>query len=294
MGSVRNLLSDRWWTGSEVPRLACRERADVIHHPLPAYARRARVPQVVTVMDLAYERLPDCFDRRFRAYAHTAYRRAALAAAAVICPSDTTADDVRELWGVDAGRIVVAPLGPGQALPPTARSDDGAPSHFLYVGDAEPRKNLGTLLEAYASYRDAEPSPLPLVIAGSANASGPGIEVRNRSTPGQLRSLYATAIALVHPSLYEGFGLTALEAMAAGVPVIAAEAPGVREVCGDAASYADPRSPASFAAAMAQVGRDPALRADLAERGGRRAARFSWDQCARAHVSAYSLAAEHA
>ena len=212
----------------------------------------------------------------------------------MICPSDTTAGDVRELWGVDAGRIVVAPLGPGQALAPTAGNDDGPPSHFLYVGDAEPRKNLVVLLEAYASYRDAEPSPLPLVLAGSATASGPGIEVRDRSTPEQLRSLYATAIALVHPSLYEGFGLTALEAMAAGVPVIAAHAPGVTEVCGDAACYADPRSPASFAAAMARVGRDPALRADLTERGGCRAARFSWDQCARAHISAYSLAADHA
>jgi glycosyltransferase involved in cell wall biosynthesis len=297
IGSLRNALSDRWWTGRELPRLARRERADVIHHPLPAYAPLAGVPQVVTVMDLAYERLPECFDRRFRAYAHTAYRRAALAAAAVICPSDTTADDVRELWGVDAGRIVVAPLGPGQAVAATA--DDIALTaaerdHFLYVGDAEPRKNLVVLLEAYASYRDAEPSPLPLVLAGSATASGPGIDVRHRATPEQLHALYATAVALVHPSLYEGFGLTALEAMAAGVPVIAAAAPGVSEVCGDAACYAEPRSPGSFAMVMARVARDPALRAELEERGRRRAQRFSWDGCARAHISAYSLAAEHA
>jgi glycosyltransferase involved in cell wall biosynthesis len=297
IGSLRNALSDRWWTGRELPRLARREHADVIHHPLPAYAPRARVPQVVTVMDLAYERLPECFDRRFRTYAHAAYRMAALAAAAVICPSETTAADARELWGLDSGRIVVAPLGPGQALP-TAPGDRAGTAaerdHFLYVGDAEPRKDLGTLIEGYRIYRAGERSPLPLVLAGSAAASGPGIQVRNRPSAEQLDALYATAVALVHPSLYEGFGLTALEAMSAGVPVIAAAAPGVSEVCGDAACYAEPRSPGSFAQAMARVAQDPALRAELCERGRRRAQRFSWDGCARAHISAYSLAAEHA
>src|SRR5436305_977522 len=79
LGSVRNLIADLWWTASELPRLARREHADLIHHPLPARAPRAGVPQVVTLTDLAYERLPECFDRRFRAYAHQAYRRAALA-----------------------------------------------------------------------------------------------------------------------------------------------------------------------------------------------------------------------
>ena len=294
VGSVRNLLADRWWTGSQLPRRARSERVDVIHHPLPAHTSRAPVPQVVTVMDLAYERLPECFDRRFRAYAHSVYRRAARAAGAVICPSETTATDLRELWGIDPARIVVAPLGPGQALGTTTPPGSGTAAHFLYVGDAEPRKNLGTLLDAYAGYRAGEREPLPLVLAGSATTSGPGIEVRNHSTPEQLGALYAAAAALVHPSLYEGFGLTALEAMAAGVPVIAAEAPGISEVCGDAVLYADPHSPDSFAVAMGRVAGDPALRVELAARGRRRAERFAWDRCARAHMSAYSLAAEHA
>src|SRR5205807_3399263 len=113
------------------------ERADVIHHPLPAHARGAGVPQVVTLHDLAFERLPESFDRRFRAYAHRAHRRAALAADVVLCVSETTAADARKLWGVAPDRIVVAPLGPGQALPaPSGEPTHSERTHFLYVGDA--------------------------------------------------------------------------------------------------------------------------------------------------------------
>lgn len=297
LGSVRNLLSDRWWTVRELPRLARAERADVIHHPLPAHAPRAGVAQVVTLMDLAYERLPECFDRRFRIYARRAYRRAALAADAVVCISETTAGDARELWGLARGRIVVAPLGPGQVLPRATGRRSPAPAepaHFLYVGDDEPRKNLSTLIEAYAIYRSGARSPLPLVLAGSATASGPGIQIRHRPGPEELAELYAGAVALLHPSLYEGFGLTALEAMTQGIPVIAARAPGTTEVCAEAVCYADPHAPGSFAAAMARLAEEPDLRDDLAERGRRRALEFSWEGCARAHADAYSLAAERA
>ena len=97
-------------------------------------------------------------------------------------------------------------------------------------------------------------------------------------------------MALLHPSLYEGFGLTALEAMSAGTPVLAADSPGVREVCAEAARYVDPRDPPSFAAAIAELAAAPALRHELAACGRRRVTAFSWARCARAHVDAYSLA----
>jgi glycosyltransferase involved in cell wall biosynthesis len=286
LGSVRNLTTDRWWTGVELPRLATRMAADVIHHPLPALAQAARVPQVITVHDLAFEHLPDQFDRAFRLYAHRTHRAAARAAGAVICVSQTTASDVQELWGVTAGRIVVAPHGPGQEIV----SGERAREHFLYVGDEEPRKNLPTLLAAYRSYRERVPRPLSLVLAGSASAYDPGVTVERCPSRARLGELYAGAIALVAPSLYEGFGLTVLEAMSAGTPVLAALSPGLLEVCADAARYADPRDPASFADAMVQISEEPQLGAQLSELGRRRAARFSWSDCARAHVAAYSLA----
>jgi glycosyltransferase involved in cell wall biosynthesis len=275
--SVRNLLSDRWWEEMELPNLAVTNQADVIHHPLPATSMRARGPKIViTVHDLAVERLPDMFDPRFRRYAYRAHRAAGRLADALICVSETTARDVRELWGVPEDRIVVARHGPGQELPAVPRSE--TPEHFLYVGDEEPRKDLATLLAAHELYRQRVADPLPLVLAGAAGEP---------AGPEELADLYARAAALVHPSLYEGFGLTLLEAMAAGTPVIAARVAGAAEVCAGAALWCEPRSVEQFAAAMVEVG----VRAEqLSEAGRRRAAEFSWAASARAHVAAYSLA----
>lgn len=288
LGSVRNLLDDQWWTGVELPRLASELQADVIHHPLPALAPRSRAPaQVITVHDLAFERLGRLFDRRFRVYAHFAHRAAARRAQAVICVSEATANDVRSLWRVPPAGIIVAPHGPGQPLP---RTVGRRPTHFLYVGDAEPRKNFDLLLAAYDRYRGRAANPLELVLAGAASAIGPGVRSEHELDAAGLAELYAGAAALVHPSLYEGFGLTLLEAMRAGVPVVAGRVPGVEEVCSDAARYADPRDPESFAEAMAEIADQPALRAALWQRGRSRAALFSWDASARAHLAAYSLA----
>jgi glycosyltransferase involved in cell wall biosynthesis len=293
--SVRNLVGDQWWLAVELPRLATHARAEVIHHPLPARSMRTRIPQVCTVHDLSFERLPECFDRRFRLYARLAHRGAARASAAVICVSETTANDVGELWGVAPERIVVARHGPGQA---SAHGDSEgasaaggpAPRHFLYVGDDEPRKNLPTLLEAYRVYRERAEHPLPLILAGLAGARAPGVELEPSPPPERLFELYRGAAALIQPSLYEGFGLTVLEAMSAGTPVLAARSPGLLEVCDHAVRLADPHDAGAFAEAMLALGSEAGLRRDLAERGRAWAPRFSWSACADAHLTAYSLA----
>jgi glycosyltransferase involved in cell wall biosynthesis len=287
LGSVVNLGSDLRWTCVELPLRARRAGAAVIHHPLPAFSPLAGVPQLITVADLAFELLPECFARGFRTYARLTHRLAARRAAGVICVSDSTAADVRRLWGVAADRITVAPHGPGQDLGPRG---NGSPTHFLYVGDNEPRKNLGVLLAGYALYRRSVAAPLELVLAGSAEGGVPGVRAVFRPDSARLAELYSGAVALVHPSLHEGFGLTPLEAMRLGVPVIAAPSAGVREVCGDDALYADPNDPSAFAAAMRDLASSERLRADLAARGHARADGFSWARCARAHVAAYSLA----
>lgn len=291
--SALNAAGDEWWTKVGLPRRVRESGADVLHHPLPAFSLFVSAPQVVTVHDLAFERLPQHFDPAYRRWATIAHRTAARRAAVVIAVSRTTARDVMSRWGVPAERIVVAPHGPGQE--PDGPRGPSADAHILYVGDDEPRKNLVVLLEAYRAYRDAVEDPLPLVLAGTAlqGAGTPGVRHVLRPEPRELAQLYRDAVALVHPALHEGFGLTPLEAMTAGTPVIAARSPGVTETCGDAVVYVDPRDPADLAVQIARVAGDAALRRDLTERGRRRAAEFSWARSARRHVEAYTLAAHH-
>jgi glycosyltransferase involved in cell wall biosynthesis len=295
-GSLRNLLEDLRWTNVELPRRARKLAADVIHHPLPARAYPAgSLPQVITVHDLAFERRPHDFDPRFRLYAHLAHRSAARKANAVIAVSEATAHDAGELWGVPAERIVVARHGPGQPLKAAgSRGSGGGARYLLYVGDDEPRKDLPTLLGAYARYRAASQggrSPLDLVLAGSVQApDAPGVRTERSPDAARLAELYAGAVALVHPSRYEGFGMTVLEAMSLGVPVVAARCAAVREVCGDAGLLVWPGNPGELADALSRVASEPGLRARLSARGRERASAFSWARSAERHIAAYSLA----
>lgn len=287
-GSARNLALDAWWTQVVLPRRARAARADVLHHPLPAIAERASCPQVVTVHDLAFERLPDHFAAGFRRWASRAHRHAARRARAVVCVSQTTRLDALARWGLDPARIVVAPHGPGQE----PRVSAVAPRHFLYVGDDEPRKNLGVLLDGYARYRAAAgpAAALDLVLAGRALSNTTiGEGVRREPDPDLPMLLGATA-ALVHPALYEGFGLTVLEAMSAGVPVVAARSPGIVETCAQAACLFDPYDAAGLAEQIGALAASPSAREELARRGRERAEAFSWRCSARRHIAAYTLA----
>ena len=126
-GSARNWLADTAWVQRELPRRARTLGADVVHHPLPAHARAAGTAQVITVHDLAFERLPEAFDRRYATWARRAHRAAARRADAVVCPTEATARDVRARWGVPAARVVVAPHGPGQRLPAVAPEPEPRP-----------------------------------------------------------------------------------------------------------------------------------------------------------------------
>jgi glycosyltransferase involved in cell wall biosynthesis len=272
-GSARNLAEDVRWTQVDLRRRAREVNADLIHHPLPAHVAGGGVPQVVTVHDLAFELLPDAFDARFAAYARRAHRLAAKRADAVVAVSEATARDLRERWGVEA---VVARHGPGQPLDVGTR---GEPRHFLYVGDAEPRKDVPTLLAAHARYRSRTADPLPLVLAGSAYAVDSGVRVVDRPSREELAALHRDAAALVHPSRHEGFGLTVLEALAAGTPVIAADTPAIREVAGDAARLVPAGDVDALAAALA----DPPPPAPAH-------APWTWADSAQAHISAYRLA----
>jgi glycosyltransferase involved in cell wall biosynthesis len=273
LGSVRNLVGDIAWTQVRLRR----REGDVVHHPMPAHIRGERRPQVVTVHDVAYEVEPGWFDARYRAFASRALWSAAQRAEVVICGTHATARDLRDRWGIERDRIVVAPYGPGQELDVAER---GEPRHFLYVGDAEPRKDLPTLLAAHARYAASAPDPLPLVLAGSATAHQTGVHVAGPVSREELARLHTDAAALVHTAHHEGFGLTVVEALHAGTPVIAVRNQAVAEVAGEHALLVEPGDVDALAAALANP---PQPRRDR---------RFSWAACARAHIEAYRLALE--
>ncbi|MEA2482490.1 MAG: hypothetical protein QOC55_437 [Thermoleophilaceae bacterium] len=281
--SAANAALDLAWTRELLPRAAARAKADVLHHPLPA-SSPTRIPQVVTVHDVAFARLPDEFAAVWRRVALRTHRTAVERAGAVIAVSATSARDASAWLAARPERIVIAPHGPGQELKtPVIRT----PEHFLYVGDDEPRKNVDGLLEAHARYGGAR----PLVLAGrAAHKAAAGVIGIPNPTAETLADLHARAIALVHPSRDEGFGLTVLEAMAIGTPVIATRSGAIEELAGDAALIVDE---ADLADAMRRVEQDERLRHRLASAGRARAEAFSWKRSAKAHIEAYTLARDH-
>lgn len=221
----------------------------------------------------------------------------------VICVSEFTRSEAIRLGNLDAARISVVPLGVDSdwtaAVKPRA---PGAAPYLLFVGLVKPHKNLRGLLSAFEAI--ASTIPHDLVVVGrhtglrgvddaaltQAGRLAPRVRVLESVSRSRLVELMTGADLLVQPSLYEGFGLPPLEAMAAGTPVVAARAGALPEVCGDAALYCDPSSAADIGRAIVEALRDTSLRTRLRERGRERARRYTWSACAAA-TAAILLAA---
>jgi glycosyltransferase involved in cell wall biosynthesis len=260
-------------------------RLDVLHFPLTiAIPRGSGVSAATSILDLQHELYPRFFSRAELVYRRVAYRAAVRESRLVIAISEHVKETIVERLGIGAARVRVIHLGLDlERLSP----GEGAREPFLlYPANGWPHKNHGRLLEAFELLRRERPE-LRLVLTGSGLEKLPaaeGVELRGHVPRDELVNLYRTAQALVFPSLYEGFGLPPLEAMACGCPVAASQAGALPEVCADAARYFDPHDPQEIAAATLEVLASPQ---DLVERGLARARGFSWDECARRHDDVY-------
>jgi glycosyltransferase involved in cell wall biosynthesis len=281
-----------WFEQVSLPRLLRRRRPALVHTPNCFLPLRRPCPGVVTVHDLAFEAFPHDFSRRTGWKYRTFTRRAVRSAERVICDSRFTADDVCERYGADADRVRVVPLAPALDV-----GDSPSPPgpYVLAVGDLRPKKNLDALVGAWRELRAAGLEHR-LVLAGRDFGEGPRLRELASAEPlelpgfvsdAEVDALLRGADLFVHPGLYEGFGMIAVEAMARGCPVALARAGALPETGGDAAAYFDPNDAGSLAAAIREVVSDPSRRAQLAARGRERAAGLSWAATAEGTVAVY-------
>ncbi len=290
------------WHRLELPSfdwLAGRE-IDVAHSPTPLRLPSRRARSVVTVHDLFFLDHPESTLREIRRDYRDLVRSSVKNADAIVVNSRTTRDDVEARLDVARDRIHVVHAGLDESFLGSAPARNGSGSPYLLtVATEEPRKNLSTLLQAFAILK-GRGFDGSLKIAGGSGLDTPvvveaiarlGLE-REVSRlgyvdPRDLPSLYRNARALVSPSLWEGFGLPLLEAMAMTTPLVASDIPVHREVAQDAAVFAPPRDPEGLAQAIERVWTDEPLRATLEAKGLERVREFSWTSSARRILDLY-------
>ncbi|HEX7950073.1 MAG TPA: glycosyltransferase family 1 protein [Candidatus Limnocylindrales bacterium] len=278
--------------------IARRERADLVHAIYFLPPRTGR-PTIVTVHDVSFELYPEFFSRRALLRDRFLIRASARAATRVVTGSEAARQDLLRLYGLEPQRVVAIPYG----VDPGFRPSDEAwapyagdrPLRVLAVGTLQPRKNLLRLLDALAIVgRDI---PVELRVVGPDGhqaaeiraylAASVRTEVVGWMGDEELASAYRRADVFAYPSIYEGFGLPVIEAMASGTPVVTSTGGSIPEVAGDAALLVDPFDTAALAAAIRRVVEDASVARGLRERGLARASTFTWERSAALHANLY-------
>jgi glycosyltransferase involved in cell wall biosynthesis len=297
------------WEQTFLPAQAFRLGVDVLHGPVNVVPILATCPLVVTVHDLAYLRFPEVVPARRRQYFSKMTSLATRRADHVIAVSESTKADIVELLEVGPERITVTPLAADERFRPLSEDEKAAfrttqkltKPFILYLGNIEPRKNLPTLLRAFD--RLAPQVEHDLVIVGGEGwmmkefyATLAGMTHRDRvriygfAPVEDLPAWYNVAELFVFPSLYEGFGLPPLEAMACGTPVVTSNVSSLPEVVGDAALTVAPLDTDGLAEAMGRILGDEQLATALWSAGLERAATFTWNRTAARTITAYHSA----
>jgi glycosyltransferase involved in cell wall biosynthesis len=295
------LVRELWVRGAGWPSIDAWTRGADVVHALNFVAPPARVPVVVMVHDLTFIRFPELCTPVTLRYGDLV-RRAVRRGAIVHTPSEFVAAEVRAELAVPADRVVaihsgVARVAGGDAAAGARRA--GGKRYVLALGTIEPRKNLPALVRAFAAVAATDPE-VRLVVAGPEGwgaeqfrTAVDRVAARDRIVrlgwvgPNDRRDLLAGASVFAYPSRYEGFGFPPLEAMAAGVPVVAGDAGALPEILGDAAALVDPDDDDAIAAGITRLLDDRAARDQLIARGQERVARYSWTATADAVTALY-------
>ncbi|HWA10517.1 MAG TPA: glycosyltransferase family 1 protein [Opitutaceae bacterium] len=311
---VANIL----WHQAVLPGLLRRDGVEVLH--VPSYRRmlwRRPCALVATIHDLAPFHVPEKYDRARMFYGRVIARRLARRQDEIIAVSRLTARDLASDFGLSGERVTVIPNGldhqrfrPGPreaAKAKVAQPHGVAGPFFLYVARLEhPAKNHARLIEAFNRFKAARPSPWRLVLAGSDWHGAEVIHALIRESPfateihslgfvgaEELPDWYRAADTLVFPSLYEGFGLPPVEAMACGCPVLSSRCGALEETVGAAAGLLDPGDVGQMQAQLTRAADDPAWLRQLRAAGLSRAGSFDWDATAAATLAVYARARRH-
>lgn len=295
------VLMSLWRSRSWPPIEAWTGGVDVVHGTNFVVPPSRRARRVVTVHDLTALRHPEMCTATTLRYP-ALIRQAVRTDAVVHTPSHAVADEVRDAFDVEPDRVVAIHNGfdgGSGGDGDRGRRLAGASQYLLAVGTIEPRKDHVSLVEAFGIVASRLPD-LHLVIAGGRGWGAEAVDAAIAACVARDRihligfvdddaraDLLAGASALAYPSRYEGFGLPPLEAMSAGVPVVASDLPVLREVLGDAAELVAPGKPDALADSIERVVADDRIRARLVEAGKERVQRYSWDRCAEEMVALY-------
>lgn len=300
----RSAARNIWWHQRRLPGLCQRHGLDVLH--TPSYRRMlwsAPCKLVATIHDLAPFHVANKYDWKRMMYGRVIARQLARRQDDIIVISRNTAQDVERFFGIPRQQLNIIYNGLDHDRFQPRVVQEGRPA-FLYVARLEhPGKNHVGLIEAFNTFKATMPSDWQLVLAGSKWSGAEHIERAIQASPyardirctgfvpdGDLPDLYRSAAVFVYPSLYEGFGLPPLEAMACGVPVICSTGGALREMTGKAAVSVEPGDNAGLAAQMIRVAGDAMLRQCLRENGIAHARQFQWSKTAEATLRVYAKA----
>jgi glycosyltransferase involved in cell wall biosynthesis len=282
------------------------EKIDVLHALAFAGPLAISIPWLATIYDLSFARFPQSFNRLNRMYLMWAVKNAVRRANCLIAISESTKRDLVKLFGARPDHVKVIYCGVDSSFAPTQNQSDAAArakmpaKMILHVGTIEPRKNIAHLIRAFAQAKRAARLPHHLVLIGARGWKYTEVDQtiaqENCASdvifpgyvpPAELPAWYRAAEVFVYPSLYEGFGLPPLEAMACGTPVISSNAASLPEVVGEAAIQVAPDDQAALAEAMIRALNDPSLREQMSARGIAQAKNFSWARAGQETMALY-------